>query len=112
MKDNYGDNARIYHILEAIEEIEKYTNQKTYDDFLEDTMLQSACIRQLEIIGEAANHLSTQFKKTLKDVKWREIVSLRNVLIHEYFGVDLNVVWGIIQKDLTQLKINLESFLD
>lgn len=69
MKSSIGDTARIHHILDAILEIEKYTNQKSLSDFTEDTMLQSACIRQLEIIGEAASRISDDLKAELADIE-------------------------------------------
>jgi len=107
MKNKIGDAARINHIMDAVLEIEKYLYQKTYNDFLNDTMLQSACIRQLEIIGEAAGRISEALKEKSDSVKWREIIGLRNLLIHEYFGVDIDLVWQIIETDLPKLKSNI-----
>jgi uncharacterized protein with HEPN domain len=109
MKSNIGDKARIHHILDAILEIEKYTSQKSLSDFTEDTMLQSACIRQLEIIGEAASRISDDLKAELTDIKWREIIGLRNILIHEYFGVDIDIIWQIIEEDIPRFKNILVS---
>jgi len=91
MRNNIGDKARLNHILDAVSEIEKYTKLKSFDNFIDDTMLQSACIRQLEIIGESANHLSDDLKAASKDVEWGEIIGLRHILIHKYFCVDLNI---------------------
>lgn len=66
--------------------------------------MQYACVKQLEIIGEAANHLTTHFKKPYSDIRWREITDLRNLLIHEYFGIDTKIVWDIIKIDIVSLK--------
>ncbi|NVM04804.1 MAG: DUF86 domain-containing protein [Candidatus Helarchaeota archaeon] len=112
MRNNIGDKARLHHILDAISEIEKYTKLKSLDNFIDDTMLQSACIRQLEIIGESANNISDDLKSTSEDIEWGEIIGLRHILIHDYFGVDLNIVWDIIQKDILILKIRILSLLD
>ena len=70
MKSKIGDSARLHHIYEAILEIESYIRNKNYEDSLADTMLQSACIRQLEIIGESANKISDELKSFTDDIKW------------------------------------------
>jgi len=111
MKNKIGDEARINHILDAVLEIEKYLYQKTYNDFQADTMLQSACIRQLEIIGEAAGRISEALKEKSNSVEWREIIGLRNLLIHEYFGVDIDLVWQILETDIPKLKSNIRTIL-
>ena len=74
-------------------------------------MMQFATVKQLEIIGEASNQLTEHFKKLYKEVEWREIVGLRNILIHEYFGIDTKIVWDILQIDLPKLKAQVEEIL-
>ena len=112
MKNNVGDKARLHHIFDAILEIENYTNNKSDDDFFSNSMLQSACVRQLEIIGEAASKVSDKIKSKSANIKWREITGLRNILIHEYFGVDLDIVLEIIQIDIPQFKIQIQALLN
>jgi uncharacterized protein with HEPN domain len=68
MKNNFGDHARVHHILDAISEIENFTRQISQDEFIQNTMIHSACIRQLEIIGEASNKLTEEFKNKNKDI--------------------------------------------
>lgn len=75
-------------------------------------MMQFACVKQLEIIGEAANHLTERFKRVYSEIEWCEIVGLRNILIHEYFGVDTKIVWDIIQNDIVTLKQQVEAILN
>ena len=104
MRGVLGDQARLQHILDAIFEIESYTHQVGFDDFVENSMMRFASIKQLEIIGEAANSLTDEFKRRFSDVEWRAIIGLRNILVHHYFGIDENVVWDIIQKDVPELK--------
>jgi len=111
MRGDLGDRARLQHILDAIVEIESYTRQVGFDDFAENSMMRFASIKQLEIIGEAANSLTDQFKRRFSDIEWRAIIGLRNILVHHYFGIDENVVWGIIQKDIPELKVKVVEIL-
>ena len=112
MKGSLGDKARIQHIFDAILEIESYLKDKDYTEFDSNSMIQNACIRQLEIIGEAANHLSPWFKGVYSEINWREIVDLRNILIHEYFGIDTKIIWEIIQIDIKTLKLRIQNILN
>lgn len=111
MKSELGDRARLQHIFEAIKEIENYISNSSYQDFQSNSMMQFATVKQLEIIGEASNLLTEHFKKLYKEIEWREIVGLRNILIHEYFGIDTKIVWDILQIDLSKLKVQVEDIL-
>jgi uncharacterized protein with HEPN domain len=75
-------------------------------------MMQFACVKQLEIIGEAANHLTSHFKKLYSEIQWREIINLRNILIHEYFGIDTKIVWDIIKIDIVTLKSQIKEIIE
>ena len=92
------------HILECISNIEQYTVEVTKEQFLSNFMLQDAVIRNLEIIGEASKNISTEVRKKFPEVPWRDILAMRNKLVHEYFGVDREAVWNVIQFDLLDLK--------
>ena len=111
MQGDLGDRTRLQHILDAIVEIESYTRQVGFDDFVVNSMMRFASIKQLEIIGEAANSLTDEFKRRFSDIEWRAIIGLRNILVHHYFGIDENVVWGIIQKDIPELKARVVEIL-
>jgi len=111
MKDPKGDKARLLHILDAISEIEYYTQELDFDGFFRSSMPKFASIKQLEIIGEAANHISDDIIEKYPDVEWRRIIALRNVLIHEYFGVDSKIVWDIIKEDIPNLRLSIEIIL-
>jgi uncharacterized protein with HEPN domain len=80
MKDKLGDKVRIQHIYDAILEIESYTKNVEIDEFLTNSMMRFACVKQIEIIGEASNHISVAFRERFIEIEWREIVSLRNIL--------------------------------
>ena len=111
MKDNIGNKVRLNHILEALNEIEDFTKGLTYDDYMKNSMLRHALVRLLEIIGEASNYLTTDLKNEFSDVEWLALKGLRNVLAHEYFGVDYQLVWNLIVDRVPELKININNIL-
>jgi uncharacterized protein with HEPN domain len=112
MKNKVADEIRIRHILDAISDIETFTEKKNFEDFSSDKMLQSACVHQLQIIGEAANHFTREFINKHNNVEWAEIVGLRNLLIHEYFGIDIKLVWQVIQNDIPRLKAHIQNIIE
>ena len=79
MRNNIGDEARLKHILDAISEIESYTKDTAFEEFAQNSMMKFAAIKQLEIIGEAANHISEELKGKYSEIEWRKIVSLRKI---------------------------------
>jgi len=99
------------HILESIQAIEEYTEGWPEEAFLADRRTQDAVVRRLEIIGEAVGRLPDETKKLASDVAWQQITAMRNILIHEYFGVDLKLVWRVLQKDLPLFKKHIEALL-
>jgi uncharacterized protein with HEPN domain len=112
MRSSLGDKIRLQHIYDAISEIESYVQESSYDSFQNSSMMQYACVKQLEIIGEAANHLTPHFKKLYSEIQWREIIDLRNLLIHEYFGIDTKIVWDIIKTDIISLKSQIKDIIE
>jgi uncharacterized protein with HEPN domain len=104
-----NDQVYIQHILESIDRIQDYTEDITEEEFREKDMVQDAVVRQIEIIGEATKQLSEQEKEKYPDVPWKDIAGMRDNLIHNYFGVDLQQVWQTIQKDIPSLKDKLEN---
>lgn len=99
-----NDSLYLRHILEAVERVREFTRGVSKERFLKDVLVQSAVIRQLEIVGEAVKNLSSSFRKHHKDVPWQDIAGLRDKLIHGYFGVDISLVWGICENDLPELE--------
>lgn len=91
-------------ILDSIDKIEDYTEDLTYEDFQEDEKTIDAVVRNFEIIGEAVNNIPESLKKRYPEVEWKEAIGFRNVMIHEYFGVDKEAVWETIEKNLPALK--------
>lgn len=111
MKGSKGDLARLQHIYEAITEIEEYVQNRNFFDFSSNSMLRFACIKQLEIIGEASNHVSLETQQEFSEIQWAQIVGMRNIFIHEYFGIDLNIAWEIIEFDIPELKTKISEIL-
>ena len=111
MQSELGDEIRLKHILDAIEEIEKYLLEVDFPIFIENSMMRFACIKQMEIIGEASNHISDELKSKFTDVEWAQIVGMRNVFAHEYFGIDSSLVWEIIKNDIPELKEKVKLIL-
>jgi len=102
------DAKLIEHIFAATEAIEKFTKGKSKEDFIKEEMLSSAVIKKFEIIGEACSRLSEDFRTTHTNIPWKEIIGMRNILIHDYFGTDLEGVWNSIEEDLPKLKERLK----
>ena len=112
MRGKLGDKVRLQHIYDAILEIESYLANKEFSDFMENSMMRFACIKQMEIIGEASNHISDETKSTFTSIEWSQIIGMRNVFVHEYFGVDSTLVWEIIKNDLPDLKEKIKQTID
>jgi uncharacterized protein with HEPN domain len=104
-------NVKIFleHILDAINLIEDYIKDKKKSDFLESKQLQDSVIRRIEIIGEAIKNIPSDFKGTHENIPWKEITGMRDILIHQYFGVDLELTWEVIKTDLPKLKKQIIS---
>ncbi len=98
-------------ILDSIEKIEKYCQSMTYEQFIEDDKTKDAVVRNLEVIGEAANNISARIKEKVPDISWRLVTDMRNKLIHEYFGVSYPIVWETIQSDLPSFKAKIKELL-
>ncbi|RJQ45921.1 MAG: DUF86 domain-containing protein [Gaiellales bacterium] len=96
-------------ILESAEKIERYTRDIDQRSFKEDEKTVDAVVRNLEVIGEAANRLPDQFKHENMSIDWSGIIGLRHRIVHDYFGIDIEIVWRIIQHDLPALKQNLAA---
>jgi uncharacterized protein with HEPN domain len=111
MKGKPGDKQRLLHILDAITEIENYTANIDINIFLKNSMMHFASIKQIEIIGEAANYISEETKNKFSEIEWRQITGLRHILVHEYFGVDITLIWQIIIDDIPTLKAKIQNII-
>jgi len=102
----------IEDILQAIEEIEKYTGHTYYDEFSKNEMAVDAVIRNFEVIGEAVNYIPDNIKTKYPEVEWSETVGFRNVLIHNYFGIDVEAVWDTLKENIPGFKFHIKKVLD
>lgn len=107
-----SNEVYLQHILDAILRIEEYTKDTEYNGFIASNLIQSATIRELEIIGEAVKRLTEDFKKLHPDVPWKSIAGMRDKLIYDYFGVDIDAVWETLRKDIPNLKEYIKNILN
>lgn len=105
------DRVYLLDILEAAKLAVSYIENKSKDDFLNDIQCQDAVIRRLEIIGEAARRIEDDTRATFPYLPWREMIGMRNIMIHEYDDIDFDTVFKTVQKDLPSLIESLEKIL-
>ena len=104
------DRIYLLHIRDSAERIFKYTAAGK-EVFLAETMIQDAVVRNLEIIGEAVKRISEKTRNSHPDVPWKQIAGMRDKMIHEYFGVDLELIWRVVEKDLRQFAGTVQTIL-
>ena len=98
-------------ILGAMEKIERYIEGLTYETFVENEMVVDAVIRNLEIVGEASGNLPEDVREKYPDISWKRMIGLRNIAIHEYFGIDLGIIWEIATRNLPGTKRMIAEML-
>jgi uncharacterized protein with HEPN domain len=110
MKRDFTDYLE--DILNAMEEVETFTQGMTIDDFVKDKKTINAVIRSFEVMGEAAKRIPDEIKQRYKDIPWKRVAGMRNKLIHEYFGVDTEILLVVIKEELPPLKPLVKKILD
>ena len=111
MREANKNIIRLEHIVQAIERIKRYTLGKRFDDLVKDDMMYYAVVKNIEIIGEAANLLTNEFKSEHPDTQWKLITGMRNYIVHEYFQVDNTVIWDVIQNELPYVEAQIKDYL-
>jgi len=105
-----SEGERMLDILEAIERIEKYAEEGK-QIFESDELIQTWIVHHITIIGEACRTLPEEFQARYANVPWADIVGMRDILVHHYFGIDTEAVWSVVEKDLPELKLNIQVIL-
>lgn len=111
MREPLRDKERLEHMLAAIERVIRYTSNKDFDDLKTDDMMYYAVVKNIEIIGEAANLLSPEFISSHSDTPWKQVRGMRNYIVHEYFQIDDVVVWGVVTTDIPVLRSQIIEYL-
>ena len=106
-----SDRERLFDILESVERIETQA-ARGRAAFTDDEVAQSAVVRWVEIIGEAARGLTEELRQTHPEVPWRQMVAMRNVLIHGYFDIDVELVWSVAENDLPKLAAQIRAIVE
>jgi|SRR3989344_2995700 len=104
-------NLFINDIMEAILSIESFSKKLNRESLSGDDLIQSAIMRKIEIIGDAVKNVPNDFRIKYPEVEWRKIAGLRDIIIHTYFDIDLDVMWEIIKRDFPRLKKQIENIL-
>ena len=105
-----SERERLRDILEAIERVEKYAakGRRAFDG---DELIQNWIVHHITLIGEACRSLPADFQARHANVPWADIIGMRNILVHHYFGIDEDAVWSVVEKDIPELKFNIEAIL-
>ena len=108
MREKPKDNTRLRHMLEAINNVIEFTTDVTFEEYSRNKILRFAVIKNLEIIGEAAYLITKEFREEHQEIAWNEVIGMRHVLVHGYYQIRDEIVWGTIQTDLFPLKDKIE----
>ena len=111
MKSSASDKIRLQHILDSINDILLFTKDIDYNTYIADYKLRLALVKLIEIIGEASNGISSETIKRVPEIEWSVLNGIRNVLVHEYFGIDYEIIWNSIKQNIPELKIKIEEAL-
>lgn len=111
MREVIRDSGRLEHILMAITNVQKFLDGKTFDDLCHDKILFYAVVKNIEIVGEAANNITKELQMRHPEVQWKDVISMRHVLVHDYYSIDARTAWQTAQENLPQLKEQIEKIL-
>ena len=111
MREQYKDRERLEHILHAIDRVLRYTDGKSYEELVSNDMMYYAVVKNIEIMGEAANMLTSDFITSHPETPWKQVRGMRNYIVHEYFQIDDVVVWDVVTNNLKPLREQIEKYL-
>lgn len=105
------DREFLLDILDAVTRIRSYTERMRFEDFVKDNKTQDAVVRNLEIIGEAVKNLSVLSRNANPEIPWKSIAGMRDKIIHHYFGLNLEIIWAVVEKELPALLKNITRMI-
>lgn len=111
MREPLNVKKRLEHILEAIDRLQTHAGKLSREELESDVLRYYGIVKNIEIIGEAANLLTDSFKEEHPEVPWRAISGMRNFLVHEYFRVDCDTVWAVIHSEIVELREHVSDYL-
>ena len=106
-----GDKFYCIHILECIDKIYEYIKGMDRNDFLSSALTQDAVARNLQVLAESTQRLSTEFKQQHTEIEWHSIAGLRNILVHDYLGIDFDTVWIVVKHNLSELRKTVNTLV-
>lgn len=111
MREKPRDYERLLHIIEAIDNIFEFVENKSFEMYRNDKILQFAVIKNLEIIGEAAYLLTKDFKAKNSNIEWKEMIGMRHILVHGYYQIKDEIIWATIETELKLLRENISALV-
>jgi uncharacterized protein with HEPN domain len=112
MREKPRDKERLIHMVEAIDNIFEFVDEKTFELYINDKILKFAVIKNLEIVGEAAYLLTKEFKERNNSIEWADMIGMRHILVHGYYQIKDEIVWATIETELQPLKLKLVSIIE
>lgn len=112
MKEPIRDRGRLEHILQATDNALQYTSGMSYEALANDKIVCHAVTYNIQVIGEAASRLSEEFKSSHTDIDWRDVISMRNILVNDYYNVDFDVLWNVLKEDLPPFRELIIQYLN
>ena len=111
MREPIRDRGRLEHIMTAIEHIECFVEAKNFEDFRSDSMLFFAVVKNIEIIGEAANNLTKELRDRHPEIEWADVIGMRHVLVHDYYNISPTLAWKTANNNIPVLKQSISNIL-
>ena len=112
MRESVRDKGRLEHILTAIDNVDSFLEGKNLDDMQTNKMMFFAVVKNIEIIGEAANNLTKEIREKHSEVSWKDVISMRHVLVHDYYNIDAKTAWQTAKDNLPELRGQISAILE
>lgn len=112
MRESVRDKGRLEHILTAIDNVDSFLEGKNLDDMQTNKMMFFAVVKNIEIIGEAANNLTKEIREKHSEVSWKDVISMRHVLVHDYYNIDAKTAWQTAKDNLPELRRQICAILE